>query len=174
MTLGSHRRAKLKGEVDFGCTTIDCLILKEFRVNDVTKHCLTAVERNLDVQRFPSHVMCHYAPDPMICARVCNFELLRMITLDRFEMAALFFGFVASHNFAVILIPVSRDSTLLAAAGVPYERAVLYHTIAGHLAFTGLLFHGLLYIAYWAWTGGWSLIVEESIHHPHDKGSHVD
>lgn len=74
----------------------------------------------------------------------------------RLSVVAVYFGFVASCHFAVILIPVARDSKLWSALGIPFERAVLYHVIAGHLAFTTLFLHAFLFVVSWVWEEGWS------------------
>lgn len=79
-------------------------------------------------------------------------------------MIAVFMGLVASSHFAIILVPVSRDSKIMAAIGVPFERAVLYHVLAGHLAFTSLFMHAFLFIVYWVWFDGWGHAWHESIH----------
>ena len=79
-------------------------------------------------------------------------------------MIAIFMGLVASSHFAIILVPVSRDSKILAAIGVPFEHAVLYHVIAGHLAFASIVTHASLFIAYWVWFDGWGHAWHESIH----------
>lgn len=67
----------------------------------------------------------------------------------------MYFGFVASCHFAVILIPVARDSKLWSAVGIPFERAVLYHVIAGHLAFATMFLHAFLFVVSWVWEEGW-------------------
>ena len=74
----------------------------------------------------------------------------------RLSVIAVYFGFVASCHFAVILIPVARDSKLWSAIGIPFERAVLYHVIAGHLAFATLFLHAFLFVVSWVWEEGWS------------------
>lgn len=79
-------------------------------------------------------------------------------------MIAIFMGLVCSSHFAIILIPVSRDSKIWSALGVPFERAVLYHAIAGHLAFSTLFLHAFLFVVHWVEYGGWKHAVEESIH----------
>lgn len=84
-------------------------------------------------------------------------------------MVALFFGFLAASHFGAILIPVSRDSKLWSAVGIPFERAVIYHVALGHLAFTSLFMHAFLFVVYWVWFEGWSLAVEESLHVDHDQ-----
>lgn len=86
----------------------------------------------------------------------------RCAALFRLKMVAIYMGFVASLHFAVILIPVSRDSKLWSAVGIPFERAVLYHVIAGHLAFTAVFTHCILFVAYWVWTEGWKHAWETS------------
>ena len=90
----------------------------------------------------------------------------------RLERFAVYFGFVCSSHFAIILVPVSRDSKIWSALGVPYERAVLYHTFAGHLAFATLFTHAFLFVVYWVWTDGWSHAVDISISAPAEKHHH--
>lgn len=85
---------------------------------------------------------------------------------------AVYFGFAASSHFAIILVPVARDSKIWSALGVPYERAVLYHTFAGHLAFATVFLHGFLFLAYWIWVEGWAHAVRESTHAPAEKHHH--
>eukprot|EP00752_Nemacystus_decipiens_P008264 g7389.t2 len=82
----------------------------------------------------------------------------------RLRMVAVFMGLVCSSHFAIILIPVSRDSKIWSALGVPFERAVLYHAIAGHLAFSTLFLHAFLFVVHWVEYGGWKHAFEESIH----------
>lgn len=79
-------------------------------------------------------------------------------------MVAVFMGLVCSSHFAIILIPVSRDSKIWSALGVPFERAVLYHAIAGHLAFWSLFMHAFLFVVHWVNYKGWGHAVHESIH----------
>lgn len=76
----------------------------------------------------------------------------------RLAVVAAYFGFAASFHFAVILIPVSRDSKLWSAVGIPFERAVLYHAVAGHLAFTAMFMHAFLCSSAWAWKHGWGYV----------------
>lgn len=80
----------------------------------------------------------------------------------RLRMLAILFGYVASSHFAVILIPVSRDSKLWASLGIPLERALLYHRIAGHLAFPAVLLHALLFVIVWVWQKGWAHVLHRS------------
>ncbi|CAN0251512.1 unnamed protein product, partial [Scytosiphon promiscuus] len=82
----------------------------------------------------------------------------------RLRMIAVFMGLVCSSHFAIILIPVSRDSKIWSALGVPFERAVLYHAIAGHLAFWSLFMHAFLFVVHWVNYKGWGHAVHESIH----------
>ena len=84
--------------------------------------------------------------------------------MHRLKIAAIVMGFVCSSHFAVILVPVARDSKIWSALGVPFERAVLYHTIAGHLAFSALFVHAFLFVVYWVWVDGWGYAVHQSIH----------
>ncbi|CAM9627299.1 unnamed protein product [Laminaria digitata] len=84
--------------------------------------------------------------------------------MRRLKMIAIFMGLVCSSHFAIILVPVSRDSKIWSALGVPFERAVLYHAIAGHLAFASLFMHAFLFVVYWVWFDGWGFAVHESIH----------
>ncbi|CBJ34105.1 conserved unknown protein [Ectocarpus siliculosus] len=92
----------------------------------------------------------------------------------RLRMIGIFMGLVCSSHFAIILVPVSRDSKIWSALGVPFERAVLYHAIAGHLAFTSLFFHALLLTAHWVQYEGWSHAVHESIHFDPNTHGGVD
>lgn len=79
-------------------------------------------------------------------------------------MIAVFMGLVATTHFAIILVPVSRDSKIWSALGIPFERAVLYHAVAGHLAFITTFLHATLFIAHWVWFKGWGHVWHESIH----------
>ncbi|CAM9615270.1 unnamed protein product, partial [Ectocarpus sp. 12 AP-2014] len=85
---------------------------------------------------------------------------------------ATYFGYICSSHFAVILVPVARDSKIWSSLGVPYERAVLYHTFAGHLAFTTMAVHAFLFVVYWVWYDGWAHAIRESIHAPAEKHHH--
>eukprot|EP00752_Nemacystus_decipiens_P015662 g13976.t1 len=80
---------------------------------------------------------------------------------------ATFFGFVCTSHFALILLPVSRDSKFWSALGVPFERAVLYHAIIGHLTFITLFLHAIVMVWYWVDYRGWKYAVEKSIHVDH-------
>ena len=84
---------------------------------------------------------------------------------------AIYMGFVSSSHFAIILVPVSRDCKIWSAIGVPFERSVLYHAVAGHLAFAAVFMHGFLFVAYWVWIEGWRHAVRESIHLKAGEGS---
>ena len=86
------------------------------------------------------------------------------MVMRRLKMIAIFMGLVCSSHFAIILVPVARDSKIWSALGVPFERAVLYHAIAGHLAFAALFMHAFLFVVYWVWFDGWGFAVHESIH----------
>ena len=97
------------------------------------------------------------------CTAVCT-PLVFAQTRRRLQMVAIFMGLVCSSNFALVLVPVSRDSKIWSALGVPFERAVLYHAIVGHLAFITLFLHAFLFIVYWVWFDGWAFAVHESIH----------
>lgn len=89
-------------------------------------------------------------------------------------MIAVFMGLVCSSHFAIILIPVSRDSKIWSALGVPFERAVLYHVIAGHLTFISLFLHAFLFVVHWVTYKGWGHAVHESIHvDPNTHGGDV-
>ncbi|CAN0251449.1 unnamed protein product, partial [Scytosiphon promiscuus] len=92
----------------------------------------------------------------------------------RLRMIAVFMGLVCSSHFAIILIPVSRDSKIWSALGVPFERAVLYHAIAGHLAFWSLFMHAFLFVVHWVNYKGWGHAVHESIHVDPDTHGGVD
>ena len=78
---------------------------------------------------------------------------------------------MCSCHFAIILVPVSRDCKMWSAIGVPFERSVLYHAVAGHLAFAALFVHCILFVAYWVWSEGWRHAVRESIHVKAGDGS---
>ncbi|CAM9161669.1 unnamed protein product [Ectocarpus sp. 12 AP-2014] len=80
-------------------------------------------------------------------------------------------GFAAAIQFSIVLIPVSRDSKIWSTIGVPVERAVLYHTTLGHLAFVSLFLHGILYMAYYVQKHGWAYAVNSSFHY---KGNGVN
>lgn len=84
--------------------------------------------------------------------------------LNRFKMVGLFMGVVAASHFAVILVPVSRDSKILAAIGVSFERAVLYHMIAGQLCLISFLMHAFIFVAYRVLFDGWGHAWHESVH----------
>ncbi|CAM9161198.1 unnamed protein product, partial [Sphacelaria rigidula] len=92
----------------------------------------------------------------------------------KLRMVGIFMGLVCSSHFAIILVPVSRDSKIWSALGVPFERAVLYHAIAGHLAFITLFLHAFLLVAHWVWFKGWAHAVHESIHVDPDTHGGVD
>lgn len=89
-------------------------------------------------------------------------HLRRTLPHTRLRMVAIFFGLVTSSHFAAILIPVSSDSKLWSAVGIPFERAVLYHVIIGHLAFASLLLHAVLFVIFWVWFNGWEHAWHES------------
>lgn len=92
----------------------------------------------------------------------------------RLSVVAVYFGFVASCHFAVILIPVARDSKLWSAVGIPFERAVLYHVIAGHLAFATMFLHGFLFVASWVWEDGWKYAWEVSTNEANGDYGNID
>ncbi|CAN0524934.1 unnamed protein product, partial [Ectocarpus sp. 12 AP-2014] len=92
----------------------------------------------------------------------------------RLSVVAVYFGFVASCHFAVILIPVARDSKLWSTVGIPFERAVLYHVIAGHLAFATMFLHAFLFVVSWVWEDGWSHAWEVSTLQANDDYGDVD
>lgn len=89
-------------------------------------------------------------------------------------MVAIFMGIVASSHFAVILIPVSRDSKIWSSLGIPFEHAVLYHAIAGHLAFAATFMHAFLFVVFWVWEKGWSHMWLMSTNVDGDTHSGVD
>lgn len=74
-------------------------------------------------------------------------------------------GFAAIINFSVLLVPVSRDSKIWSAIGVPVERAVLYHTALGHLSFITLFLHGFLYMLYYVLKHGWRYAIDRALHY---------
>lgn len=80
-------------------------------------------------------------------------------------------GFVAAIQFSLVLVPVSRDSKVWAAIGVPFERAVLYHTAVGHFSFFSLFLHGALYMTYYVEKHGWGYAMNSAFHY---KGSGVN
>ncbi|CAM9175461.1 unnamed protein product [Ectocarpus fasciculatus] len=84
---------------------------------------------------------------------------------------AKYMGFAAAIQFSIVLIPVSRDSKIWSTIGVPVERAVLYHTTLGHLAFFSLFLHGVLYMAYYVEKHGWAYAVNSAFHY---KGKGVN
>lgn len=96
---------------------------------------------------------------------------MRCMNSLRLRTIALYMGFMCSSHFAIILVPVSRDSKIWSAIGVPFERAVLYHAVAGHLAFATIFIHAFLFVAYCVWTEGWRHAVRESIHVKAGDGS---
>ncbi|CAM9603137.1 unnamed protein product [Hapterophycus canaliculatus] len=78
---------------------------------------------------------------------------------------AKYLGFAAAIQFSLVLIPVSRDSKIWPAIGVPFERAVLYHTAMGHLSFVSLFLHGALYMAYYVAKHGWDYAFRSAFHY---------
>lgn len=89
-------------------------------------------------------------------------------------MIGVFMGLVATAHFAVILVPVSRDSKIWSAVGIPFERAVLYHAIAGHLAFFTTFLHAFLMVSHWVNYDGWSHAWHESVNVDHETHGGVD
>ncbi|CAM9835212.1 unnamed protein product [Scytosiphon promiscuus] len=79
--------------------------------------------------------------------------------------AAKYLGFAAAIQFSLVLVPVSRDSKIWSAIGVPFERAVLYHTALGHLSFVSLFLHGALYMAYYVIKHGWEYAFRSAFHY---------
>lgn len=77
-------------------------------------------------------------------------------------------GFAAAIQFSLVLVPVSRDSKIWSAIGVPFERAVLYHTALGHLSLFSLFSHGVLYMAYYVVKHGWGYAVHSAFHYDGD------
>lgn len=77
-------------------------------------------------------------------------------------------GFVATINFSLVLVPVSRDSKIWSTVGIPFERAVLYHTTLGHMAFFSLFLHGTLYMSYFVLHHGWKFAIYSAIHYTGD------
>lgn len=78
---------------------------------------------------------------------------------------AKYLGFAAAINFSLVLVPVSRDSKIWSAIGVPHERALLYHTAGGHLAFSSLFLHGFLYMLYYVLEHDWDYAVRKALHY---------
>lgn len=77
-------------------------------------------------------------------------------------------GFAAAIQFSLVLIPVSRDSRIWPAIGVPFERAVLYHTALGHLSLFSLFSHGTLYMAYYVVKHGLGYAVRSAFYYDGD------
>lgn len=71
-------------------------------------------------------------------------------------------GFAAAIQFSLILVPVSRDSKIWSAFGIPFERAVVYHTALGHMAFLSMFLHGALYMRYYVLKHGWDYAVRSA------------
>ena len=58
-------------------------------------------------------------------------------------------GHVSNLLLSFSLFPVSRNSLWECAFGVPFERAVRYHRVAGGLAWVSVTVHMLLWFAKW-------------------------
>lgn len=82
----------------------------------------------------------------------------------RLRTVAIYMGIVCCSQFAIILVPVSRNCKIWSAVGVPFKEAELYHAVAGHLAFTSVFIRGSLIVVYWVWKEGWRYAVRESTH----------
>ncbi|KAL3701380.1 hypothetical protein R1sor_019402 [Riccia sorocarpa] len=74
---------------------------------------------------------------------------------QKLENIGIYFGKAALIPFALLWIPVSRASPFLRLSGVPFERAVKYHTWLGLICIWILIFHGILMFTYFFY-----------IHHP--------
>ncbi|BFI31287.1 ferric-chelate reductase [Marchantia polymorpha subsp. ruderalis] len=68
----------------------------------------------------------------------------------KLEAVALRFGVAAVIPFALLWFPVSRGSPILRFTGVPFERAVKYHTWLGMLTIWLLAAHGLCFIVFFS------------------------
>ncbi|CAM9564012.1 unnamed protein product [Ectocarpus fasciculatus] len=86
---------------------------------------------------------------------IVHFQFRPLGKLSPLSVIAAYFGLAASCHFAVILIPVARDSKLWSAVGIPFERAVFYHVVAGHLAFATMFLHAFLFLSSCVWENGW-------------------
>lgn len=86
----------------------------------------------------------------------------------RLKNIAKYMGFAAVINLSLVLVPVSRDSKIWSAIGVPFERSVLYHTALGHLSFASLFLHGFLYMLYYVLRHGWQYAVDRVLHYNGD------
>ncbi|CAM6092785.1 unnamed protein product [Calypogeia fissa] len=69
-------------------------------------------------------------------------------SLQKLEKIGHLFGNTAVIPIALLWIPVSRGSAILQVIGVPFERAVKYHTWLGYLAVWLLILHGILLTGY--------------------------
>ncbi|CBN80509.1 ferric reductase [Ectocarpus siliculosus] len=105
---------------------------------------------------------------------IIHFQFRPLGKLSPLSVIAAYFGFAASCHFAVILIPVARDSKLWSAVGIPFERAVLYHVIAGHLAFATMFLHAFLFLSSCVWENGWRHAWEVSTLQANDDYGDVD
>ncbi|KAG5189643.1 hypothetical protein JKP88DRAFT_243158 [Tribonema minus] len=86
--------------------------------------------------------------------------------------AAIALGFVAASDLMLVLLPASRTSRLWVGLGVPFERAIWYHTIIGHAFFCHIVLHAAMFVVYWLWFEGacWhhkadTLLTEIEVHH---------
>lgn len=64
------------------------------------------------------------------------------------ESIGVYLGKAALIPFALLWIPVSRGSPFLRVTGVPFERAVKYHTWLGLMCVWILIAHGIVFFAY--------------------------
>lgn len=88
----------------------------------------------------------------------------RSHSIRRLKNVAKYMGFAATIQFSLVLLPVSRDSTIWPAIGVSLERAVVYHKASGHLAFLSLFLHGFLYMLYYVVHHGWEYAIHSALH----------
>ncbi|KAG6555840.1 hypothetical protein Mapa_002481 [Marchantia paleacea] len=67
---------------------------------------------------------------------------------QKLEYIGVYLGKAALIPFALLWIPVSRGSPFLRVTGVPFERAVKYHTWLGLICVWILVAHGIAFFAY--------------------------
>ncbi|BBN10086.1 ferric-chelate reductase [Marchantia polymorpha subsp. ruderalis] len=67
---------------------------------------------------------------------------------QKMESIGVYLGKAALIPFALLWIPVSRGSPFLRVTGVPFERAVKYHTWLGLMCVWILIAHGIVFFAY--------------------------
>eukprot|EP00752_Nemacystus_decipiens_P001741 g1684.t1 len=105
------------------------------------------------------------AEDPSLRCEDGSDNVATSSSLVILKNVAKYMGFVAAIQFSLVLVPVSRDSQIWSAIGVPFERAVLYHTAVGHLSFVSLFLHGALYMTYYVEKHGWGYAVNSAFHY---------